>query len=88
MPHMRAHHDVHACLPTHMHSVRTHRCIHCRYEVMPGQSHDFMPDLENLIKTGKVQGTWPAARDEWGLYSSKLETVLLVEVPSKPLQAV
>ena len=50
---------------------------------MPGQSHDFMPDLENLIKTGKVQGTWPAARDEWGLHSSKLETVLLVEVPEQ-----
>ena len=53
------------------------------YEVMPGAWHDIMPDLEDLIRTGKVQGAWPAARDEWGEWASKLETVLLVEVPAE-----
>ena len=50
---------------------------------MPGEWNEIMPNLESLIKTGKVQGAWPVARDEWGLYASKLETVLLVEIPSE-----
>ena len=50
------------------------------YEVMPGEPPD---DLEDQIRTGKVKGSWPAARDDWGLYRSKLETVLLVAVPSE-----
>ena len=53
------------------------------YEVMPGAWDEIMPDLQNFIKTGKVQGAWPAARDEWGSWASKLETVLLVEVPAE-----
>eukprot|EP01045_Picozoa_sp_COSAG04_P024622 COSAG04_NODE_3100_length_3174_cov_6.725203_2_plen_497_part_00 len=50
------------------------------YEVMPGEPWS---DLEDQIRTGKVKGSWPAARDEWGAWSSKLETVLLVAVPSE-----
>ena len=50
---------------------------------MPDTSQEVMPDLEALIKEGKVQGEWPAARDDWGAYRSKLETVLLVAVPSE-----
>ena len=50
---------------------------------MPGEWDKVMPDLQNLIKHGKVQGSWPAARDEWGLYANKLETVLLVEIPAQ-----
>ena len=50
------------------------------YEVMPGEPWS---DLEDQIKTGKVKGSWPAARDEWGSWSSKLETVFLVAVPSE-----
>ena len=45
-----------------------------------------MPDLEARIKEGKLQGSWPAARDDWGIYASKLETVLLVAVPSEEHQ--
>jgi hypothetical protein len=50
------------------------------YEVMSGEP---WPDLEEQIKAGKVKGTWPAARDEWGKWSGKLETVLLVAVPAE-----
>ena len=40
------------------------------------------PDLQQKIEKGEVKGAWPAARDHWGAFSSKLETVLLVAVPS------
>eukprot|EP01047_Picozoa_sp_COSAG01_P018601 COSAG01_NODE_1011_length_12147_cov_12.737384_8_plen_388_part_00 len=40
------------------------------------------PDLQQKIESGEVKGAWPAARDRWGTCSSKLETVLLVAVPS------
>jgi hypothetical protein len=42
---------------------------------MPGTWHEVMPNLEALIKERKVQGEWPAARDEWGSWANKLETV-------------
>ena len=50
---------------------------------MPGTWQEVMPNLEALIKGGTVQGEWPAARDDWGTYRSKLETVLLVAIPSE-----
>ena len=53
------------------------------YEVMPGTWHEVMPELETLIKEGDVQGEWPAARDNWGICANKLETVLLVAIPSE-----
>jgi hypothetical protein len=53
------------------------------FELMSG---DPWPDLEEQIKAGQVDGEWPAARDNWGLHSSKLETVLLVAVPSERIR--
>ena len=50
---------------------------------MPGKWSHIMPDLETLITTGKEQGAWPAARDEWGVCASKLETVLLVKISAE-----
>ena len=50
---------------------------------MPGKWFDVMPDLGTLIESGQEQGAWPAARDEWGVWASKLETVLLVEIPAE-----
>lgn len=50
------------------------------YEVMIG---DPWPDLEQKIASGEVKGAWPAAHDHWGSWSSKLETVFLVAVPSE-----
>ena len=47
---------------------------------MPGEP---WPDLEQKIASGEVKGSWPAARDDWGKYSSKLEAVFLVAVPSE-----
>eukprot|EP01047_Picozoa_sp_COSAG01_P095742 COSAG01_NODE_26384_length_715_cov_4.459416_2_plen_108_part_01 len=41
------------------------------------------PDLQKKIESGEVKGAWPTARDHWGACSSKLETVLLVAVPSE-----
>ena len=73
---------MHACTHALTHA-RMHARRHHRYEVMPGEWDKVMPNLENLIRTGKVQGSWPAARDEWGLYASKLETVLLVQIPAE-----
>ena len=73
---------MHRCTHARMHA-RTHARRHHRYEVMPGEWDEIMPNLEKLIKTGTVQGSWPAARDEWGVYASKLETVLLVEIPAQ-----
>ena len=29
-----------------------------------GEWHECMPELENLIRTGQVPGSWPAARDD------------------------
>ena len=49
------------------------------YEVMPGTWHD-MPELEKLIASGEVPA---AAMTEWGSWSSKLEVVFLVRIPSK-----
>ena len=80
--HMRTRMHMHICTHECM-QARTHAHRHHRYEVMPGDWDEVMPNLENLIKTGNVQGSWPAARDEWGLYASKLETVLLVEIPAQ-----
>ena len=75
-----------ACTPRAR--ICVHACAHaCRgskwYEVMPGKWSHIVPDLETLITTGKEQGAWPAARDEWGVCASKLETVLLVEIPAE-----
>ena len=52
-------------------------------QVMPGEWDEVIPNLESLIQTGEVQGMWPAAKEEWGLYANKLETVLLVEIPAE-----
>lgn len=49
------------------------------YEVMSGSPP---ADLESQIARQQVQGTWPAARDEWGLWSKKLEVCLVVRIPS------
>ena len=69
---------------THPHTpARKQRHANCRYEVMPGEWDQVMPNLETLIQNGKVQGSWPVARDQWGLYANKLETVLLVEIPAE-----
>ena len=50
------------------------------YEVMPGDPWD---DLQQQIAAGTVLGEWPAARDGWGEWSKKLETVFLVAIPSE-----
>ena len=49
-------------------------CAFCSkwYEVMPGRPWD---NLQELIEAKKVQGEWPMARDHWGSYRNKLETV-------------
>ena len=42
-----------------MHALKqscTHARMHRRYEVMPGEWSEVMPNLETLIKTSKVQG--------------------------------
>ena len=46
-------------------------------------SGDPWPDLEQKIASGEVKGSWPAARDHWGAWGSKLETVFLVAVPAE-----
>ena len=40
------------------------------------------PDLEQQIASGRVKGSWPAARDEWGSWAKKLEVVFVVRIPS------
>ena len=50
---------------------------------MPGTQQEVMPNLEAQIKAGELPGSWPAARDKWGSWSNKLETVLLVSIPAK-----
>jgi hypothetical protein len=50
------------------------------YEVMPGEP---WPDLQQQISSGRVKGSWPAARDHWGSWKKKLEAVFLVKIPSK-----
>ena len=47
---------------------------------MPGQPWD---DLEEQMEKRALGGTAEAARAHWGKWSSKLETVLLVAVPSE-----
>eukprot|EP01043_Picozoa_sp_COSAG02_P036678 COSAG02_NODE_2703_length_8201_cov_9.957294_2_plen_645_part_00 len=49
------------------------------YEVMSGSPP---ADLESQISRNQVKGTWPAARDEWGSWSKKLEVCLVVRIPS------
>eukprot|EP01043_Picozoa_sp_COSAG02_P001689 COSAG02_NODE_36_length_48934_cov_144.851029_14_plen_968_part_00 len=49
------------------------------YEVMGGEP---WPDLEQQIASGRVKGSWPAARDDWGSYAKKLEVVFVVRIPS------
>jgi hypothetical protein len=50
------------------------------YEVMPGEP---WPDLQQQISSGRVKGSWPAARDHWGSWKKKLEVVFVVKIPSK-----
>jgi hypothetical protein len=50
------------------------------YEVMPGEP---WPDLQQQISSGRVKGSWPAARDHWGSWKKKLEAVFVVKIPSK-----
>ena len=50
------------------------------YEVMPGEPWS---DLEARMATLGLSGDPEAARKHWGAWSSKLETVLLVAVPSE-----
>ena len=50
------------------------------YEAIPGTP---WPDLEQQIQSGKVNGTWPDARDHWGDYHNKLEVVFVVRIPEK-----
>ena len=57
------------------------------YEVMPGKSDEVMPELKGLIGEKKIQGEWPAAHDDWGKCANKLETVLLVAIPSEKAHA-
>eukprot|EP01043_Picozoa_sp_COSAG02_P049557 COSAG02_NODE_4989_length_4744_cov_12.764693_2_plen_658_part_00 len=49
------------------------------YEVMSGSPP---ADLKSQISRNQVKGTWPAARDEWGSWSKKLEVCLVVRIPS------
>ena len=59
-------------------------CVVCLgskwYEVMPGNPWD---DLETQMQERDLGGSPDAAREHWGAWSSKLETVLLVAVPAK-----
>ena len=50
------------------------------YEVMSG---DPPADLEKKIESKEWAGTLPAARDEWGDWSKKLEVCLILRIPSK-----
>ena len=50
------------------------------YEVMPGEPWS---DLEDQMIARELPGDPDAARQHWGSWSSKLETVLLVAVPSE-----
>ena len=50
------------------------------YEVMPGEPWS---DLEDRMETLGLSGDPEAVRKHWGSWSSKLETVLLVAVPSE-----
>ena len=50
------------------------------YEVMPGNPWD---NLETQMKERDLGGSPDAAREHWGAWSSKLETVFLVAVPAE-----
>ena len=45
--------------------------------------HAPLPEHEALIKVERMQDDWPSAHDHWGIYANKLETVLLVAIPSE-----
>jgi hypothetical protein len=51
------------------------------YEVMPPGS--VPDDLEEQIRSGTVKGSWPDARDHWGIYHNKLEVVFVVRIPER-----
>ena len=50
------------------------------YEVMPGNPWD---DLETRMQERDLGGSLDAAREHWGAWSAKLETVFLVAIPAE-----